>query len=100
LFNKLITSKVVSLNPAHGEVCLIKHYEIKFVSNLGLIGGFLWVLWFPPPIKLTAMIVIAEAPIPGAPPVDGEDSQDRVPQPYLSPIVDLTGSDKLFGFMK
>ena len=41
--------------------------------------------------------VIAEVPIPGAPPVDGEDSQDRVPQPYLSPIVDLTGSDKLFG---
>lgn len=41
--------------------------------------------------------VIAEVPIPGAPPVDSEDSQDRVPQPHLSPIVDLTGSDKLFG---
>jgi hypothetical protein len=29
---------------------------IKFVSDLRQIGGFLRVLWFPPPIKLTVMI--------------------------------------------
>jgi hypothetical protein len=28
----------------------------EFVSDLGQVSGFLWVLWFPPPIKLTAMI--------------------------------------------
>ena len=37
---------VVSLNPTQA----IQHYVIKFV------GGFLWVLRFPPPIKLTATI--------------------------------------------
>ena len=31
----------------------IKHYVIKFVSDLQLVGGFLRVLRFPPPIKLT-----------------------------------------------
>ena len=28
----------------------------KFVSDLRQVGGFLWVLMFPPPIKLTIMI--------------------------------------------
>jgi hypothetical protein len=28
-----ITTDVVSSNPAHGEVYLIQHYEIKFVSD-------------------------------------------------------------------
>ena len=28
----------------------------KFVSDLQQVCGFLQVLWFPPPIKLTAMI--------------------------------------------
>ena len=28
-----ITTKVVSLNPAHGEVCSIQHYVIKFISD-------------------------------------------------------------------
>jgi len=28
-----ITTKIVSLNPAHGEVYLIQHYDIKFVSD-------------------------------------------------------------------
>ena len=32
----------------------VQHYVIKFVSDLQQFGGFLWVLWFPPPIKLTA----------------------------------------------
>jgi hypothetical protein len=49
-----ITTKVVTLNPVHGEVCLIQHHVIKFVSDLRQISGFLQVLWFPPPIKLTA----------------------------------------------
>jgi hypothetical protein len=32
------------------------HYVIKFVSDLRQVGGFERVLWFPPPIKLTATI--------------------------------------------
>jgi hypothetical protein len=48
-----ITTKVVSSNPAYGEVYSIQHYVIKFVSDLRQIGGF---LWFPPLIKLTATI--------------------------------------------
>ena len=42
-----MTTKVVSSNPAHGEVYSIQHYEIKFVNDLRLIGGFLRVLRFP-----------------------------------------------------
>ena len=42
-----IATKVVSSNPVHGKVYSIQHYVIKFVSY------FLWVLQFPPPIKLT-----------------------------------------------
>jgi len=33
-----------------------QHYVIKLVSNLQQVGGFVRVLWFPPPIKLTATI--------------------------------------------
>ena len=51
-----ITTNVVRSNPAHGEVYLIQHYVIKFVSDLLQVSGFLRVLWYPPPIKLTAMI--------------------------------------------
>jgi len=51
-----ITTKVVILNPAHGEVYLIQHYLINFVSDLQQVGGFIGVLRFPPPIKLTATI--------------------------------------------
>ena len=43
-------------NPVHGEVHSIQHYVIKFVSDLRPVGGFLWALRFPPPIKLTGMI--------------------------------------------
>ena len=52
----LITTNVVSLYPIHGEVYSIQHYVIKFVSDLRDVGGFLQVLWLPPPIKLTATI--------------------------------------------
>jgi hypothetical protein len=45
---------VVSSNPVHREVYSIQHYVIQFVSDLQQVGGFLWVLRFPQPIKLTA----------------------------------------------
>ena len=51
-----ITTKIVSSKPTHGEVYLVQHYVIKFVSDLRQVGGFLQVFRFPPPIKLTAMI--------------------------------------------
>jgi hypothetical protein len=40
----------------HGKVYLIQHYVIKFVCDLRQVGGFLRVLRFLPPIKLTATI--------------------------------------------
>jgi hypothetical protein len=43
----LITIKVVSSNPIHGEVYSIQHYVIMFVGDLQKVGGFLWVLRFP-----------------------------------------------------
>jgi hypothetical protein len=49
-----ITTKAVSLNPVHGKVYSIQHYVIKFVSDL--VGDFLWLFWFLPPIKSTATI--------------------------------------------
>jgi hypothetical protein len=51
-----ITIKVVSSNPAHGEVYSIPQFEIKFVGDLRHVSGFLQVLRFPPPIKLTSTI--------------------------------------------
>jgi hypothetical protein len=44
---------VVTSNQVHGQVYSIQNYVIKFVSDLGQVGGF---LWFPQPIKRTAMI--------------------------------------------
>ena len=52
-----ITTKVMSSNPVHGEVYSMHHFVIKFVSDLSQVGGFLQVLRFPPPIKLTATII-------------------------------------------
>jgi hypothetical protein len=51
-----ITTKVMSSNPVHDDVYLIQHYVIKFVSELRQVGGFLRIVRFPPPIKLTATI--------------------------------------------
>jgi len=34
----------------------VQHHVIRFVSDLRQIGGFIRVLQFPPPIKLTATI--------------------------------------------
>ena len=50
------TSVTSSLIYAHGKVCLIQNYVIKFVSDLRQVGGYLLVLRFHPPIKLTATI--------------------------------------------
>jgi hypothetical protein len=36
----LITTKVVSSDPAQGGVYLIQHYVIKFVGDLWEVGGF------------------------------------------------------------
>ena len=44
-----ITTKVVSMNPFHGEVCTIQHFVIKFVSDMRQVSGFLQVLRFPAP---------------------------------------------------
>jgi hypothetical protein len=46
-----ITTKVVSLNPAHGKVDSIQHYAIKSVSDMQQVSGFLQVFRFPPPRK-------------------------------------------------
>ena len=35
---------------------MTQHYVIQFASDLRQVGAFLQVLWFPPPIKLTAKI--------------------------------------------
>ena len=51
-----ITTKVLSSNAARGEVYSIQHYVLKFFSDLRQVGGFLRVLQFPRPIKLTAII--------------------------------------------
>jgi hypothetical protein len=54
----LITTNVVSSNPVHGEMYLIQHYVIKFVSDLQKVGGVLWILQFSQPIKLIPMILL------------------------------------------
>jgi hypothetical protein len=40
----------------HLNFLAIQHYVKKFVGDLRQGGGFLRILWFPPLIKLTAMI--------------------------------------------
>ena len=47
-----ITTKGKSSNPVRGEVYLIQQYVIKCFSDLRQLGGFRWVLRFPPPIKI------------------------------------------------
>jgi len=52
-----VTTKVVSFNHAHGEMYVIQHYVIKFVSDLREVGGFVRVLCFPPLIRLTLKVL-------------------------------------------
>jgi hypothetical protein len=40
----------------HGKMYSIQHYEIKFVSDLRQVCGFVKKLHIPPPIKRIAMI--------------------------------------------
>ena len=51
-------SAILWLSGCSGEIYSIQHYVIKFVNDLRQVafGGFLLVLRFPPPIKLTATI--------------------------------------------
>jgi hypothetical protein len=56
-----ITTKVVSSNPVHGKLYLIQRYEIEVVNDLRQVGGFLQELWFRPPIKLIATILLKVA---------------------------------------
>ena len=44
------------LEPRSGKVYLIQNYVMKIVSDLRQVNGFLRVLRFSPPIKLTATI--------------------------------------------
>jgi hypothetical protein len=46
------TKEYVAMKSIHTGV----YVQIKFVSDLRQVGGFLRVLRFPPPIKLTAKI--------------------------------------------
>ena len=46
-------NKVVSLNPAHDDTTLCD----KFVGDLRQVDGFLWVLWFHPPINMTEIYI-------------------------------------------
>ena len=55
-----ITTKVVSLNPVHGEVYSIQHYVIKFVSYLRQDSGFLRVPRFPDCHDITKILLKVE----------------------------------------
>jgi hypothetical protein len=48
-----VTIEVVSSNPTQGDVYSIQHHVINTVCDLRQFGGFLRILRFPPPIKLT-----------------------------------------------
>ena len=48
--------ELCEFEPWSDEVYSIQHYVIKFISDLRQVSGFLRVLQFPPPIKLTAKI--------------------------------------------
>jgi hypothetical protein len=60
VFPSFNLKQTLSLYCLHGKEALlfsiysIQHYVIKFVSDLWQVSGFLRVLRFPPPIKLTA----------------------------------------------
>jgi len=49
--------KVASLIPTCVEVYSLQLHVIAFISNLRQIGGFLRILQFPPPLKLTTTIL-------------------------------------------
>ena len=42
----IITTKAMSLNPAHGDIYSIQHYVVNFVSDLRQVSGFIRVIRF------------------------------------------------------
>jgi hypothetical protein len=56
LLSGIHATKVMTSNPADGEVYSIQYYVIQFVSDLRQAGGFLRVSRFLPSIQLTATI--------------------------------------------
>ena len=42
----IITTKAMSLNPAHGEIYSIQHYVVNVVSDLRQVSGFIRVVRF------------------------------------------------------
>ena len=58
VFNQTISEftecHVTAFHPMN--IFKLNHYVIKFVSDWRQVGGFLPVLRFPPPIKMTATI--------------------------------------------
>ena len=66
---------------------LIQHYKIKFVRDLQQVDGFLQILWFPPPIKLTDITeillkVALNTPTPGERYIESLISTDDITQKY------------------
>ena len=53
-----INTRGVRANLAPGEIHSKQHYVMKFVSDFWQVGGFLLVLRFPPPIKVTVTIYL------------------------------------------
>ena len=51
-----INKTTIPINATNSEVYSIQHYVIKFVRDLQQVSGFLRLLRFPPPIKLTFVI--------------------------------------------
>ena len=56
LCNQCLSPLTLRVQTVCGEVYSVKHYVIKFVSDLRQVGGFIRILRFPPTIKLTATI--------------------------------------------
>jgi hypothetical protein len=53
---ELVKAHLVSSDTQFSSTNKYKHHVIKFISDLRQFGGFLWVLWFSSPTKLTATI--------------------------------------------
>jgi hypothetical protein len=52
VFGNFVITLIFEFRPGQG----VQHYVIKFVSDLRQVRGFLLILRFPPPIKITAAI--------------------------------------------
>ena len=63
--NYAITTKVVSSNPAHGEVSLIQHCVIKYVSDLRQVYQ-----WFSPGPPVSSVVF-------SCPPVSSTNKTDH-----------------------